>query len=118
VTPWRISPQFARGLRKRSTDAENVLWHHLRDNLIAGKHFRRQHQVGNYVVDLICIPDRVVIEVDGSHHFLDDTAASDAERTTYLESLGIRVLRFNNREVLTETESVISSFYEALSPSP
>jgi very-short-patch-repair endonuclease len=74
--------------------------------------------VGKYVVDFICIQDSLVIEVDGSQHFSEENTASDAERTGYLDSLGLRVLRFNNREVLTETESVIGSIYEALSPSP
>lgn len=83
-----------------------------------GKHFRRQHQVGPYVVDFISVQDRLVIEVDGSQHFEDAGVARDLARTAYLQSLGLTVLRVDNHQVLTQTGSVLEVILQALSPLP
>ena len=101
----RPDPQRARKLREQMTDAEVRLWFRLRANHMGGHHFRRQVPVGPYVVDFLCVKAQLVIEVDGSQH---QTAPSrDEERTAWLRSRGLRVLRFWNNDVLQQTESVL-----------
>ena len=97
-----------RALRQAGTDAEALLWHCLRDRLMGGVKFRRQHEYGPYILDFYCHERKLVIEVDGSQHAAPKNAAEDAARTQYLESHGLRVLRFTNLEVLQETEAVLA----------
>jgi very-short-patch-repair endonuclease len=110
--------RVARALRRASTEAESVLWNRLRNRRLCGRHFRRQHPVGTHVVDFICIEARLVVEVDGAQHLEQAVISSDADRTRYLNPVGLNVLRFNNREVLLETNAVVEAIMEALSPSP
>jgi predicted helicase/very-short-patch-repair endonuclease len=100
---------FARQLRKDSTDAEDILWQLLRNRQLNGAKFRRQHPVGTgYILDFYCAEHRLAIEVDGSIHDLPEQAAYDAERTQHLEQFNVKVIRFSNAEVLTQTEWVLS----------
>ena len=92
-------------LRRNQTEAEAKLWSRLRTHRVNGIQFRRQHAIGNYIVDF-CSPRRkLIIEVDGSQHLEQDDY--DSERTKYLESLGYRVLRFWNNEVLNNMDMVM-----------
>ena len=86
------------------TDAEQAMWRILRSRQLAGFKFRRQHPIGPFVVDFVCLEYKLVLELDGGHHAMQQEA--DAERTSYLQHLGFRVLRFWNNEVLTEMEGV------------
>ena len=104
----------ARSLRVSITDAEARLWYHLRNRQMAGRKFRRQHPFGPYVLDFYCECAGLVVEIDGSQHLEERNAAYDAARSRYLESRSLQVLRFNNLEALTETESVLSVILEAL----
>jgi len=114
--------QLARSLRKRLTDAERLLWRHLRNRGLGGWKFRRQYPVGPYIVDFICPEKNVVIEVDGGQHA--ENEALDLERTSYLNKMGYRVFRFWNNQVLQETEAVLEAIFAILadsaknSPSP
>ena len=76
------------------TDAERALWRILRSRQLEGFKFRRQHSIGRYVVDFVCLERKVVIEVDGGHHA--ERFEADSERTKYLESEGFRVIRLWN----------------------
>ena len=97
--------QRASELRQNQTEAEAKLWARLRAHRMAGVQFRRQYAIGNYIVDF-CAPRRkLIIEVDGSQHL--DQGEYDLERTTYLDSLGYRVLRFWNNEVMNEIDTVM-----------
>lgn len=107
--------EFARSLRRRMTDAEQRLWYHLRARRLSGYKFRRQHVVGPYVVDFVCIEARLVVEADGGQHAAD--GARDARRTRYLENRGYRVLRFWNDEVLRDTRAVLEGIEQALAAS-
>jgi adenine-specific DNA-methyltransferase len=109
---------LARQLRRSWTDAELRLWQSLRNRSVGNHKFRRQHPVGPYFVDLVCLERKLVIEVDGSQHI--ERAEQDKTRTAYLEGQGFRVLRFWNHDVLTQTESVLQTIYDALGgrPSP
>src|SRR5690606_10831634 len=97
--------------RRRMTDAEQLVWHHLRNRSLVGWKFRRQHPIGPYVADFVCVEAALVVELDGGQHL--DSAADDV-RTSYLRSRGWRVLRFWNNDVLLRTELVMSVVYEAL----
>jgi very-short-patch-repair endonuclease len=91
-------------LRKSSTPQELKLWFYLkRKNL--GVKFRRQHGIGPYIVDFYCKEKNLIIEIDGSQHL--DAKEYDKERDDYIETLGIKVLRFWNNEIDTNTEGVL-----------
>ena len=111
-----------RALRRDETDAERLLWTMLRGRQVAGAKFRRQHQFGPFILDFFCVEHRPAIEVDGSHHLSDDGVARDASRTAWLQRAEIRVLRFDNRQVLLETEGVLEAILQELGmevrPSP
>ena len=107
--------QFARQIRRESTDAERLLWFHLRDRRLGVK-FRRQQFVGPFIVDFLSLEAAVIVEVDGSQH----QEAVDAGRMRFLERRGFRVLRFWNHDVLVRTESVLEVILAsvALTPTP
>ena len=115
----RIRPESStsrrRLLRGAATDAERRLWQHLRAKQAEGYKFRRQHSVGRFVLDFYCADARLAVEVDGNHHAEEPQRHLDEQRTAYLEARGIRVIRFSDREVLTETESVLAAIWVALS---
>src|SRR4026208_1797060 len=91
-------------LRQNQTEAEAKVWSRLRAHRMAGVQFRRQHAIGNYIVDFCSSRRKLIIELDGSQHL--DQAEYDSERTTYLESKGYRVLRFWNNDVMKDIETV------------
>jgi very-short-patch-repair endonuclease len=109
---------FSRELRRAQTSAEQRLWWLLRARQIAGAKFRRQHPFGPYVLDFFCAEKGLVVELDGDQHAQPDAERYDAGRTHYLESHGLRVLRFSNHEVLQETEAVLQRIYTVLNPLP
>ncbi len=105
-----------RELRQNATDAERLLWHLLRNRHLAGAKFRRQHPVGPYILDFYCAQARLAIELDGGQHSEAAQQRRDARRTRVLEAQGVRVLRFWNNEVLAETEAVLETIWNALTP--
>ncbi|ALQ50706.1 endonuclease domain-containing protein [Nitrosomonas ureae] len=105
---------FSRTLRSNLTDAEQLLWSKLRRKQILGVQFYRQKPLANYIVDFYCAAANLVIELDGSQHFEPDHQASDAERDRILESLGLRVLRFDNRQVMQELDAVMRVVFDAV----
>lgn len=92
--------------RNYPTQAEAVLWEYLKGNRLGAK-FRRQHLIGQYIPDFVCLSKQLIIEVDGGYHFIGDQPTSDEQRTAYLESFGYHVIRFTNEEVLTDTQNVL-----------
>jgi very-short-patch-repair endonuclease len=100
---------FSRRLRSNMTDGENKLWSKIRMDQINGYRFYRQKPLGNYIVDFYCPKAKLVVEVDGSEHLEESGVKHDVVRDTYLRNLGIRVLRFNNIEVLTNIQGVVES---------
>ena len=114
----------ARSLRANGTDAERALWRSLRSARFLGYPFRRQQPMGPYIVDFVCRSARLVIEVDGGHHAAQ--VLRDRKRSAWLRGLGYRVIRFTDREVLTELGGEEDSIWQALtqerggrgSPSP
>ncbi|MBK8039633.1 MAG: N-6 DNA methylase [Verrucomicrobiaceae bacterium] len=107
----------ARQLRKNQTPAEEVLWEILRNRQFHDLKFRRQHQIGEYIVDLYCHEHNLVIEADGDVHDADHQKKHDKKRDAYLSSIGMTVLRFRNEDILNNTDSVLRGIASAL-PSP
>jgi len=99
-------------LRLTPTPAESKLWGYLRGNRINGVKFRRQHAIGNYVVDFCSIQKKLAIELDGTQHI--DQAEYDASRTEFLRAQGYRVLRFGNGDVLNDVDGVVRTIQHAL----
>jgi len=90
----------SKALRVDSTGAEAKLWSHLRNRGLGDAKFRRQHPIGNYIVDFCCAAGLLVVELDGVHHLEPEQAYRDEGRTAYLEEQGLRVLRFSNHQAL------------------
>jgi adenine-specific DNA-methyltransferase len=110
-----------RRMRQGATDAEHLLRRLLRGRQIAGAKFRRQHQFGPYILDFFCVAHNLVVEADGGQHTAPEIIGRDEARTANLAAAGIRVLRFTNRQILTETESVVEEIWRVLvgeRPSP
>jgi len=103
----------ARLLRKRASDAEQILWRHLRGRRLAGYKFRRQVVLEPYIVDFLCYEAMLIIEADGGQYA--------EQKRAQLEAMGYRVMRFWNHEILTETQAVLEQIHRALlaaTPSP
>jgi very-short-patch-repair endonuclease len=102
----------ANQLRETMTLAEAVLWQHLRNRRFQKIKFRRQHPIGRYIVDFVCLEKHLVIELDGGQH--QEQIEYDQRRTDYLTKQGFRVIRFWNNEFLMEQEAVLQAIYNAL----
>ena len=107
---WAGLQEQALKMRAGQTRAEQRLWQELRGGRINGLRFRRQHPVGRFIADFYCVQAALVIEVDGPVH--ERQVDSDAERDAYLQAMGLRVLRFTNLEVLSETGAVVERIKE------
>jgi len=105
----------AKELRKNLTETEKILWTHLRKKQQNGMYFRRQHPYGIYILDFYCFKANLAIEVDGDIHLY--RKEYDEERTRYLESSGLKVLRFSNEEVEKQIEFVIDVINKYISTS-
>jgi very-short-patch-repair endonuclease len=112
---WDKLKPLAREMRHEPTEAENRLWQVVRRHQIANSHFRRQHAIERFIVDFYCDAAKLIVEVDGEIH--QYTKEEDAARQDFLESLGLRVLRFSNQEVLSKLDTVIENIRRALANS-
>ena len=110
--------EHSRQLRKNMTDTEKYLRAKIRKKQLKGYQFYRQKPIGDYIVDFFCPRAKLVIEVDGSHHFSDEMTEYDRIRNEYLSSLGLRMLRFTNTDVLTHIEGVVEGIIENMEEIP
>src|SRR5262245_6640591 len=101
-------------LRNTGTAPEAVLWTHLQKCQLLGKKFRRQYSIGPYIVDFFCPECSLIIELDGAKHFSILREDYESERTRYLQKLGLQVLRFENRVLREDAESVLETIREAV----
>ncbi|MBL4852620.1 MAG: DUF559 domain-containing protein [Robiginitomaculum sp.] len=108
------SRRFAKDLRKNMTEAEHKLWSHIRRKLLDGYRFRRQHPVGPFIVDFICIAEKLIIEVDGATHGDDAEIAYDERRTKFLETHGWKIVRYGNEEIYKSIDDVLDDIYAHL----
>lgn len=104
----------ARYLRKAATESEKILWRHLRNRNFANYKFRRQHPIDRYIVDFYCAKARLAIELDGGGHDYTGRQMHDRDRTKFLASQEIVVLRFWNHQVREELDSVLQAIWFAL----
>ena len=102
----------AKSLRQNQTDAEVLLWHYLRNKQLDGYKFRRQQPIGPYIIDFACLPEKLLIELDGGQHA--EREGYDEQRDRFLQSKGYRVLRFWNNEVFENCFDVLEQIYQAL----
>ena len=108
----------AQQLRQNQTDAEKLLWQHLRNRNLSGYKFRRQAPIEPYIVDFLCFSHKLIVELDGGHHNEESQIIYDKKRSNFLESKGFVVLRFWNNQVLGEIEDVLNEILLCLQSSP
>jgi len=106
---------LARNLRKNQTLAEQILWSKLRSRGLSGFKFRRQHPIGNYILDFYCSEANLAIDIDGGQHAERENRERDNKRTAYLNQKGIRVTRFWNNDVLEHLDEVLIEIDNRLS---
>ena len=99
-------------LRNNSTYAEVFFWQQVKGRQLEGRKFRRQTSIGNYIVDFYCPEEKLVVELDGEVHCDEEAIKYDEKRTEFLESVGLKVIRFENQDVLKNTEYVLSKIKE------
>ena len=103
----KIFEDRRRQLKGNMTDAEKVLWNKLRRKQLKGRRFRRQHGIGNFIVDFYCASEKLIIELDGEIHLDPEHMDADHKRSSTLEKYGYRVIRFHNREVFMNIGKVL-----------
>ena len=104
----------AKKLRESMTEAEKLLWDYLKGNKVLGYRFKAQHPIDRFIADFYCHKAKLVIELDGEIHESDEAREKDENRTAEFERFGIKVIRFNNSEVLYKIETVIDKIKECL----
>ena len=111
---YALLRQFSIENRKNPTEAEMALWEMLKGNNLDEK-FRRQHIIGDFIVDFVCLRKKLVIEIDGGYHFTKEQQEADRLRTSILHDMGFLELRFTNEQVLFSPNNVLSEIKAALS---
>jgi very-short-patch-repair endonuclease len=106
--------EFRKILRRESTAPEAVLWNSLKARQVLGKKFRRQAGIGPYIVDFLCVECGLVIELDGDAHYSSNIDEYEDKRNAYLEKQGLRVIRFENREIAEDLDFVLEKITECL----
>ena len=103
-------------LRTNATEAEQKIWYFLRNRQFEKFKFRRQHPIGVYIVDFVCLTEKLIVELDGGQH--SERVSYDERRTKALHENGYRVLRFWNNDVMQNTEAVLETILAVLSAGP
>jgi very-short-patch-repair endonuclease len=110
-----MANERARDLRRRATEEERILWSQMRKGRLEGFKFRRQHPLGRFVVDFVCLNRRLIVEVDGVQHGHQGWEERDAARTRWLEERGYRVVRFWNADIRRQLDNVLETILGELS---
>ena len=113
-TLYELLKIFAEKNRENPTKAELILWEQLKTKNLEGYKFRRQHIIGSYIADFVCLSKNLVIEIDGLIHQLPENKESDEIRTAWLQGKGYKVIRFKNEEVINEIDKVLDNILENL----
>ena len=103
---WRSRINFAKENRKNPTEAEDALWQALRNRKLDVK-FRRQHPIAGYIPDFVCLEKRLIVEIDGGYHDIDEQKIHDAVRAQWLAENGFSMLRLTNEEVLNDIDHAV-----------
>jgi 5-methyltetrahydrofolate--homocysteine methyltransferase len=117
-TIYPMLKEYALKHRSQPTKAEEVLWGLLKSKKLEGFKFRRQHIIGQYIADVVCLDRQLVIEIDGSIHQLPENKESDEIRTQWLIEKGFKVIRFGNEDVLQNTTAVLESITKEINALP
>ena len=104
----KILEPYRKTLRKNLTPAEAFLWRLLKNSQLESRKFRRQHSIGNYILDFYCPSEKLAIELDGASHFTPEGIEYDTIRTDYINSFNIKVVRFENKLVFDHTTWVLN----------
>ena len=104
---------LARKNRNNPTEAETLLWNYLKNNGL-GVTFKRQHIIGDYITDFVCMDSKLIVELDGGYHQLPQQQTNDAERTKWLENKGYKIIRFTNEELFENIDEVLEKIKEKL----
>ena len=105
---YTLLKEFANELRQKPTEAEKIMWDCLKGNF-GGIHFRRQHVIGLFIADYVCLKKKLIIEIDGGYHQLPEQQISDQKRTEWLENKVFKVLLFSNDEIIGNIDGVLES---------
>jgi len=108
---WNILKEFSKNNRSNPTEAEALIWNEIRNNKLGHK-IRRQHAIGVFIADFVCIPKKLVIEVDGEYHA--DNKEYDLARTHFLQTEGFRLIRFTNNEVINDLPTIVTEIKKVL----
>ncbi|MDR2839966.1 MAG: valine--tRNA ligase, partial [Paludibacter sp.] len=117
IANYGLLKEFAKNMRRFSTEAESALWEMLRRKNFDLR-FRRQHVIGDFIVDFVCLQKKLIIEVDGGYHNEPDAVEHDRARTEILNNLGFSVIRFSNEEVIGNTDKVLETIKAVLTQTP
>ncbi|MBS4063171.1 MAG: chorismate synthase, partial [Chitinophagaceae bacterium] len=112
---YKLLKDFAKANRKNPTQAEELLWHYVRNRNIDGYKFRRQHPIAGFIPDFVCLDAKLIVEVDGEYHSNEEQLQYDEARNQWLNEYKYRLLRFSNEEVLSDINIVIEKIRQALS---
>ena len=110
---YQLLKDFSRQNRNHPTEAETLLWEYLSANGLGVK-FKRQHIIGYYIADFVCLSYKLIVELDGGYHQLTAQQISDAQRMQWLEAMGYRVIRFTNQELFDNINKVLETIEENL----
>jgi len=102
---------YSKTLRENMTEAERLLWEKIRGKQLKGYQFYRQKTIGSCIVDFYCPKAKLVIELDGRQHYSSEGKAKDMTRDGYMKDIGLRVLRFSDKEVFENTQSVLEQIW-------
>ena len=114
---YDLLKQYAYKNRYNQTEAEKNLWYHLSGNHL-GLHFRRQHIIGCYIADFICVKRNLIIEIDGGYHSQEEQKIKDYLRTEDLEKMGFEVMRFSNDEIFRNLPEVLDKIFNRIATIP
>jgi valyl-tRNA synthetase len=115
---YHLLKELATERKKQSTENETILWGCLSSKKLEGYKFRRQHIIDEFIVDFVCLKEKLVVEIDGEYHNKPEIQEADKIRTEILESLGYRVIRFTNNDVLNNIDEVLENILNALKTPP
>lgn len=110
---YALLKEYAQHNRNNPTEAEDLLWQYLRADGL-GVTFKRQHIIGDYIADFVCLSHKLIIELDGGYHQIPQQQKSDVERTTWLGERGYKVIRFTNEELFNGLDNVIRKIEDEL----
>ena len=113
-----ILKERRKALRNNATKAEKLLWKILKSSMLDGRKFRRQHSIGNYIVDFYCPAERLVLEIDGEVHDVNFVKEHDKVREEHLKDMNFNVLRIRNEEIFENLDNVVDKIRAQFSTTP